>query len=117
MTPSCNAAARAVGLRVGAPRTGVVIAVALLCGAATAAAGPLMFVGLMVPHAVRWLTGPDWRWILAYSAVLAPAIVLVADVLGRLIVIPTELQVGVMMPLIGAPVLIVLVRRSRARAL
>lgn len=90
---------------------------ALLCGAATAAAGPLMFVGLMVPHAVRRLTGPDWRWILAYSAVLAPAIVLVADVLGRLIVIPTELQVGVMMPLIGAPVLIVLVRRSRARAL
>ncbi|MEV0522482.1 iron chelate uptake ABC transporter family permease subunit [Streptomyces sp. NPDC050439] len=110
-------AARAVGLRVGATRTGVVIAVALLCGAATAAAGPLMFVGLMVPHAVRRLTGPDWRWILAYSAVLAPAIVLVADVLGRLIVIPTELQVGVMMPLIGAPVLIVLVRRSRARAL
>lgn len=110
-------AARAVGLRVGATRCGVVIAVALLCGAATAAAGPLIFVGLMVPHAVRWLTGPDWRWILAYSAVLAPAIVLVADVLGRLIVVPTELPVGVMMPLIGAPVLIVLVRGSRVRAL
>lgn len=110
-------AARAVGLRIGATRCGVVIAVALLCGAATAAAGPLIFVGLMVPHAVRWLTGPDWRWILAYSAVLAPAIVLVADVLGRLIVVPTELPVGVMMPLIGAPVLIVLVRGSRVRAL
>ncbi|MFC8103026.1 iron chelate uptake ABC transporter family permease subunit [Streptomyces sp. NPDC057363] len=110
-------AARAVGLRVGATRFGVVIAVTLLCGAATAAAGPLMFVGLMVPHAVRWLTGPDWRWILAYSAVLAPAIVLVADVLGRLIVSPAELPVGVMMPLIGAPVLIMLVRTSRARGL
>ncbi|MEU3263554.1 FecCD family ABC transporter permease [Streptomyces bacillaris] len=110
-------AARAVGLRVGATRCGVVIAVALLCGAATAAAGPLMFVGLMVPHAVRWLTGPDWRWILAYSAVLAPAIVLAADVLGRLIVMPAELPVGVMMPLIGAPVLILLVRGSRAREL
>ncbi|WP_405607425.1 iron chelate uptake ABC transporter family permease subunit [Streptomyces sp. NBC_01511] len=110
-------AARAVGLRVGATRCGVVIAVALLCGAATAAAGPLMFVGLLVPHAVRWLTGPDWRWILAYSAVLAPVIVLLADVLGRLILIPAELQVGVMMPLIGAPVLILLVRRSRMREL
>ncbi|PWS48324.1 Fe(3+)-siderophore ABC transporter permease, partial [Streptomyces sp. ZEA17I] len=110
-------AARAVGLRVGATRCGVVIAVALLCGAATAAAGPLMFVGLMVPHAVRWLTGPDWRWILAYSAVLAPAVVLAADVLGRLIVMPAELPVGVMMPFIGAPVLILLVRGSRAREL
>lgn len=110
-------AGRAVGLRVGAVRCGVVIAVALLCGAATAAAGPLMFVGLMVPHAVRWLTGPDWRWILACSAVLAPAIVLVADVLGRLIVIPAELPVGVMMPIIGAPVLILLVRGSRVREL
>ncbi len=90
---------------------------ALLCGAATAAAGPLMFVGLMVPHAVRWLTGPDWRWILVFSAVLAPVIVLIADVLGRLIVIPSELQVGVMMPLIGAPVLILLVRGSRVKEL
>ncbi|TXJ77889.1 Fe(3+)-siderophore ABC transporter permease, partial [Streptomyces lavendulae] len=102
---------------VGLTRCGVVVAVALLCGSATAAAGPLMFVGLMVPHAVRWLTGPDWRWILVYSAVLAPAIVLLADVLGRLIVIPSELQVGVMMPLIGAPVLILLVRGSRVREL
>lgn len=110
-------AARAFGLRVGATRCGVVIAVALLCGAATAAAGPLMFVGLMVPHAVRRLTGPDWRWTLVHCAVLAPAIVLVADVLGRLIVIPSELPVGVMMPVIGAPVLILLVRGSRARAL
>ncbi len=71
----------------------------------------------MVPHAVRWLTGPDWRWILAYSAVLAPVIVLAADVLGRLIVIPAELQVGVMMPFIGAPVLILLVRRNRVKEL
>ncbi|MHC8423056.1 iron chelate uptake ABC transporter family permease subunit [Streptomyces sp. NB004] len=109
--------ARAVGLRVGATRSGVVVAVTLLCGAATAAAGPLLFVGLMVPHAVRWLTGPDWRWILAHSAVLAPAVVLVADVLGRLVVVPAELPVGVMMPLIGAPVLIWLVRARRAAAL
>ncbi|MDI6517471.1 iron chelate uptake ABC transporter family permease subunit [Streptomyces coelicoflavus] len=109
--------ARAFGLRVGATRAGVMLAVTLLCGAATAAAGPLVFVGLMVPHAVRRITGPDWRWILAYCAVLAPVVVLVADVLGRLVVIPSELPVGVMMPLVGAPVLILLVRTGRARTL
>lgn len=110
-------AARSVGLRVGATRLGVALAIALLCGAATAAAGPLMFVGLMVPHAVRWLTGPDWRWIVAYSAVLGPVIMLLADVLGRVVVIPAELQVGVVLPIIGAPVLIALVRGRRAKAL
>lgn len=110
-------AARAVGVRVGAARGGVVIAVALLCGAATAAVGPLVFVGLIVPHAVRWLTGPDWVWITVYSAVLAPVLVLAADILGRLVVIPAELQVGVMLPLIGAPMLIALVRGRKAKAL
>ncbi|MFT4210309.1 MAG: iron chelate uptake ABC transporter family permease subunit [Microbacterium sp.] len=109
--------ARAVGIRLGLTRAGVMIAVTLLCGAATAAAGPLVFVGLMMPHAVRWLTGPDWPWILAYSAVLSPALLLAADIVGRLIVIPAELQVGVVMPLIGAPVLVMLVRGRRARAL
>jgi len=109
--------ARAVGVRLGAARTGVVIAVALLCGAATAAVGPLVFVGLVVPHAVRWLTGPDWVWITIYSAVLSPALVLGADILGRFVALPAELQVGVMLPLIGAPVLIALVRGRKARSL
>jgi len=109
--------AQAVGVRLGAARAGVVVAVALLCGAATAAVGPLVFVGLVVPHAVRWLTGPDWVWITAYSAVLSPALLLGADILGRLVAFPAELQVGVMLPLIGAPLLIALVRGRRARAL
>lgn len=109
--------ARAVGVRLGATRVGVVLAVALLCGAATAAAGPLVFVGLVIPHAVRWITGPDWIWITLYSAVLAPALVLGADILGRIVVIPAELQVGVVLPLIGAPVLIALVRGRKAKAL
>ncbi|ALJ19776.1 iron chelate uptake ABC transporter family permease subunit [Microbacterium sp. No. 7] len=110
-------AARAVGLRVGLARAGVVVAVTLLCGAATAAAGPLLFVGLVVPHAVRWITGPDWVWVTAYSAVLAPVLVLASDILARLVVFPAELQVGVVLPLLGAPVLIALVRGRRARAL
>jgi len=109
--------ARAVGVRLGAARVGIILAVALLCGAATAAVGPLVFVGLVVPHAVRWITGPDWIWITLYSAVLAPALVLGADLLGRIVAIPAELQVGVMLPLIGAPVLIALVRGRKAKAL
>lgn len=109
--------ARTVGARTGGTRLLVVVAVTLLCGAATAAAGPISFVGLMIPHAVRWVTGPDWRWILAFSAVLAPVLMLVSDMIGRLVVLPGELQVGVVTAFVGAPVLIVLVRRARARAL
>ncbi|WP_156759110.1 iron chelate uptake ABC transporter family permease subunit [Microbacterium karelineae] len=109
--------ARALGAGVGATRILVVAAVTLLCGAATAAAGPIAFVGLMIPHIVRWATGPDWRWIALFSALLGPAFVLLADTLGRVIVLPAELQVGIVAALVGAPVLIALARTSRARAL
>ncbi|UJP09295.1 iron chelate uptake ABC transporter family permease subunit [Microbacterium sp. KUDC0406] len=109
--------ARAMGIRLGLTRLGVLVAVTLLCGAATAAAGPLVFVGLVVPHIVRWITGPNWPWILLYSAVLSPVLLLGADIIGRFVVFPAELQVGVVMPLIGAPVLVALVRRRRAAAL
>lgn len=93
------------------------IAVTLLAGAATAAAGPIGFVGLMVPHAVRWFTGPDWRWICAYSLFAAPALLLAADIVGRVVVPPGELPAGIVTAFIGAPVLIWLVRRSRASGL
>ena len=109
--------ARAAGVRVGLLRVGVVLAVTLLCGTATAAAGPISFVGLMVPHAVRWFTGPDWRKVIVFSILVAPAFLLSADILGRLLVWPSELQVGVTTALLGAPVLVVLVRRSKAKAL
>ncbi|WP_235038241.1 iron chelate uptake ABC transporter family permease subunit [Microbacterium sp. 18062] len=109
--------ARTVGARIGPTRIVVFLAVTLLCGAATAAAGPISFVGLMVPHAVRWITGPDWRWILVFTVVLAPVLVLVSDVIGRVVVLPGELQVGIITALIGAPVLVVLVRRRRAAGL
>ncbi|WP_430592421.1 iron chelate uptake ABC transporter family permease subunit [Humidisolicoccus flavus] len=109
--------ARSVGVRIVLTRMLVVAAVTLLCGAATAAAGPIVFVGLMVPHIVRWATGPDWRWILVFCVVLAPAFVLLADVLGRVLVLPSELQVGVVTALIGAPILVFLVRRVNAKSL
>jgi iron complex transport system permease protein len=94
-----------------------VVAVTLLCGAATAAVGPVAFVGLMVPHVARWLIGPDQRWIIAFSAVLAPVLLLVSDVLGRLVARPGELQVGIVTAVVGAPVLIYLVRRRQASGL
>ena len=100
-------------------RTRVVglLAVTLLAGAATAGAGPIGFVGLMVPHAVRWFTGPDWRWICACSVFLAPALLLTADVVGRVVVKPGELPAGIVTAFVGAPVLIWLVRRRDAAAL
>ncbi|AJT43128.1 ABC transporter permease [Psychromicrobium lacuslunae] len=93
-------------------RLGCIVAITLLCGAGTAAAGPISFIGLMVPHLVRWFTGPDQRWILALTALAAPALLLLADLLGR-VMQQGELQVGIVTALIGAPVLILLVRRRR----
>jgi iron complex transport system permease protein len=85
----------------------------VLCGAATAVAGPIAFVGLTIPHVARAITGPDYRWVLPYSALLAPILLLGADVLGRVIVSPSELQVGVVTAFVGAPVFVALVRFRR----
>lgn len=104
--------ARSLGVRVALVRTLAIVSITLLCGAATAAAGPISFVGLMVPHAVRFVTGPDQRWLLAFSLLLAPVLLVAADVLGRVVVMPAELQAGVMTAFLGAPVLVHLVRRS-----
>jgi iron complex transport system permease protein len=103
--------ARSLGVRVGAARAAGAVAVVLLAGASTAV------VGLAVPHVARRITGPAHRWVLAYSALLGPALLLVADVLGRLVARPGEVPVGVLTAVVGAPVLIALVRRQRALAL
>ncbi len=109
--------ARALGARVGAARLGGAAAITLLCGAATAACGPIYFLGLVVPHAARAICGPDVRWVLAYSALLGAALLLVADVLGRVLVAPQELQAGLMLAFVGAPLFIAIVRRRRIPAL
>jgi iron complex transport system permease protein len=103
-------AARGLGQRVGLTRGLVLLAVTILCGAATAACGPIVFVGLIVPHAARAICGPDYRWILPYCLLLAPALLLSADVLGRLILAPGELEVGVVLGMLGAPFFVALVR-------
>ncbi|MFJ5553559.1 FecCD family ABC transporter permease [Streptomyces sp. NPDC093225] len=105
--------ARALGAHLTRTRVVAMLAITLLCGAATAACGPIVFVGLMVPHLARVFTGPDMRWILAYSAVLSPVLLLGADVVGRVVTRPAELQVGIVTALIGGPVFIYLVRRRR----
>lgn len=92
-------------------------ALTLLCGAATAAAGPIGFVGLTIPHVARAITGPDQRWVLAYSAVLGPILMIGADTIGRIVVRPGELEVGIVTAVVGAPVFIALVRRRRIAAL
>ena len=105
-------AGKSLGAHLGRTRALTLLAITLLAGAATAAVGPLVFVGLAVPHMVRAVTGPDQRWVLPYCAVVAPVLLLAADVLGRVIA-RQEIDVGVVTALIGAPVFIALVRRSR----
>jgi iron complex transport system permease protein len=103
----------ALGVRVRRTRIVLFATIALLCGAATAAVGPIAFVGLVVPHVARLVTGPDYRWILVYAAVLTPIVLLTADIIGRIVVAPSELQVGVVLGLIGAPVFVAIARSRR----
>lgn len=107
--------AAALGTRVRVTRSLGVLAVTLLCGAVTAAVGPIAFVGLAVPHLARAITGPDHRWIFFYAAVLGAVLLLAADVLGRAVARPAELEVGIITAFLGAPALVVLTRRDRRR--
>lgn len=105
--------ARGLGHDVTRSRVLAAAAVALLCGAATAAAGPIGFVGLTVPHIARLAVGSDYRWVLPFAAVLGAVLLTGADVVGRVIARPGELQVGILTAVLGAPVFIALVRRRR----
>ncbi len=102
--------ATALGARVGLTQLAGLTAITLLCGSATALVGPIAFIGLMMPHIARWITGPDHRWIMPWTIVLTPMLLLGSDMLGR-VVVPGELRVSVITALVGAPVLIALVRR------
>ena len=89
----------------------------VLCGAATAIAGPIGFVGLVVPHLCRLLVGTDLRWLLPFSAITGAALLVAADVVGRVIARPQEIEVGIITAFIGAPFFIWIVRRQRVREL
>ncbi|OEV11638.1 FecCD family ABC transporter permease [Streptomyces nanshensis] len=105
--------ARSLGAAPGRTRVLSVAAVTLLCGGATAVCGPIGFVGLMVPHAVRPVCGPDARWLFPYCAVFSPVLLLVSDVVGRVVAPPSEIQVGIVTALLGGVLFIHLVKRSR----
>ena len=106
--------ARGLGQRVGIVRIVAGVAIILLCGSATSLAGPLVFVGLVVPHIARRFVGSDYRWILVYSIPLGAALLVLADTVGRLIAPPSELEAGIVVAILDAPVLIALVLRDRA---
>ncbi|WP_234974204.1 FecCD family ABC transporter permease [Williamsia sterculiae] len=104
---------RSLGVRVVEIRSLGVLAITLLAGAATAACGPIVFLGLLAPHVARRLCGHDYRWIVPYSALLGASIIIFCDIVGRVVARPGEVQSGVMLSVLGAPFLIALVRRRQ----
>ena len=109
--------AAGLGERVAVARGSAALGAVVLCGAATAATGPIGFVGLVVPHACRLVVGVDHRWLLPISALVGASLLTGADVLGRILVRPGEIDVGIITALLGAPFFISIVRRQKVRAL
>ena len=109
--------AAGLGERVAMTRGAAALGAVVLCGAATSVTGPIAFVGLVVPHACRLMFGVDHRWVLPFSAVVGASLLTGADVLGRILTRPSEIDVGIITAIIGAPIFIWIVRRSKVRAL
>ena len=102
--------AKGLGLKTGWIKAIATIVVVLLAGSAVAIAGPIWFIGLVVPHLARFLIGVDYRWLLPYSACLGAILLLLADIGARIVIKPQELPVGIMTSLLGAPFFIYLAR-------
>lgn len=102
--------ARSLGQNIAWTRALGVLAITLLTGSAVAACGPIAFLGLVVPHLARRMTGADYRWLMPYGALLGAILLLGADVAGRVLT-SDDLEVGIMLALLGAPAFVVLVRR------
>ena len=109
--------AAGLGERVALARGIAALGAVLLCGAATAIAGPIAFVGLVVPHLCRLLIGIDNRWLLPFSALVGAGLLTAADVVGRIVARPAEIDVGIITALIGAPFFVYIVRRQKLREL
>lgn len=105
--------ARGLGVNITWIRSVGIVAITLLAGAATAACGPIAFLGLMVAHVARYLAGPDYRWLVPYAGLLGAIVLLVCDIVGRVVVPPGELDAGVLVALLGAPFFAVLVWRGK----
>ncbi|GAA1759715.1 MULTISPECIES: iron ABC transporter permease [Streptomonospora] len=109
--------AAGLGTRVAIARTTSAFGAVVLCGATTAVTGPIGFVGLVVPHVCRLLVGVDHRWLLPFSAVGGAALLTAADVVGRVVARPGEVDVGIVTALVGGPFFIYIVRRQKVRDL
>ncbi len=106
-----------LGQRVGLVRFAAGVIGVVLAASAVAIAGPVAFVGLAVPHISRSLVGSDYRWVTVMCLIAGPGLLLAADVVGRMVVSPLEMQVGVVTALVGAPFLIFLVRSRKLAGL
>ncbi|WP_024890737.1 FecCD family ABC transporter permease [Luteimonas huabeiensis] len=104
---------RALGVRPGVVWGLSALAIVLLAGAATAAAGPIAFIGLTAPHVARAFAGVNHRWTMLYSALIGALVILAADVLGRVLLPPDEIAVGIMVALLGGGFFVALARRRR----
>jgi len=109
--------ATGLGVRTGTLRLIAAFGGVLLCGAATALAGPIGFIGLLATHVIRLIIGPDLRYIIPMSAVAGAIILTISDVCGRIIGSPGELEVGVVTAFIGAPILILITMKAKMRTL
>jgi iron complex transport system permease protein len=109
--------AAGLGANVARVRVASAVGAVVLCGAATAIAGPIAFVGLVVPHVVRSLIGSDHQWLLPFAALGGATLLVSADVVGRVVARPEEIEVGIITAVIGAPVLIWVVRHQKLREL
>ncbi|MEF3302123.1 FecCD family ABC transporter permease [Paenibacillus sp. GYB003] len=103
--------ALSLGLRTGWVKAAALLAVVFLAGSSVAIAGPIGFIGLAVPHIVRSLVGPDYRWVIPYSAVMGAVLLLLADIAARFVVPAQEVPAGIVTALLGAPFLIYLAQR------
>ena len=109
--------ATGLGVKTGLLRFFAVFAGVILCGATTAVAGPIGFIGLLATHVIRLIVGSDQRWLIPLSAISGAVILTISDVLGRIIGRPGELEVGVLTAFIGAPILIILAMKAKVRSL
>ncbi len=109
--------AAGLGERVALARAVAALGAILLCGATTAVCGPIGFLGLVVPHLCRLLVGPDYRWLLPFSTLGGACLLLAADIAGRIIARPAELDVGIVTAFIGAPFFVWVVMQQRIREL
>lgn len=108
--------ARGLGVNIARSRTVGIVAITLLAGAATAACGPIAFLGLMVAHVARYLTGPDYRWLVPCAGLLGADVLLVCDIAGRVVAPPGELEAGIVVALVGAPFFAALVWRGKFKS-